>query len=117
MVKQLCGLLAAADARLAAATASSIASFYYEEDPCVDAPYYGVLLDHIRDVGAALGNAAVVAEMVATGPPFAVARLTLAAASCSELWEDPKHLQATATMLLPGLLPAIVMVCMDQKRW
>jgi hypothetical protein len=116
-IEQLCGLLPAADMRLAAAAASGIASFFFQEkEPCVGAPCYYVLSDHMRDVGAVLGNAAAVAEVFATGPQFAVARLTLAAATASWARHDPKRLQATASMLLPGLLPALVLVCTDQNR-
>jgi hypothetical protein len=81
----------------------------------VDAPYYDVLPGHMHAVGGVLGNATVMAEMVATGLPFAVVRLTLAATSTSKAWTDPKRLQATAAALLPGLLPALVLVCTDQN--
>jgi hypothetical protein len=99
---QLCGLLSAADARLAAA--SAIASFYTLQKSRL----YPQLAHHIGSVGAVLGDAAAAADMVATRPPFAVARLTLVTAESSRIPGDFERMNVLAAALLPGLLPAVV---------
>jgi hypothetical protein len=95
VVKQLCGLLTAADARLAAAAASATASFYGPEQSYIDKE--SVLSEHIADIGALLSNPAAVAQVTATGPPLAVGRLTIAAA-----WPD-----AGAHLGLQGRTPTV----------
>ena len=105
-MKQLCSLLTAADPRLAAAAASAVSVFYGPEQGFMDED--ALLFDHIADIGTLLSNPAATGLMDATGPPLAVGRLTVAAASSSRnVGCNAKSLEATAAALLPGLDQAI----------